>query len=652
MSDAYGYIPSSPQTASIRPLNLGMVTNIPPVAAKENSFQLVDGFDVTERGLRHHGGWQPALRVSGASIPVPLMFPNTAADADRRLDERIEDMLYMWLQDGVAVAAVVTNRLLYAALPNSGYAPVYWCREYVVQSYSQTTHGAIVLAGDYRGDLLDVGDWVVQNHATTPVYYQIAGATYDGGTNQTTVNLLTNMATPFVATDTFRVLKPFKATGDYYVDFTYGRYKTYLVDGFTPMVFQFDGTWLSPLVITDTNGNRTVFGARTITHYKDRLFFGGTMESVSGALRNAQRLRWTEVLDWTKSAFGNYQDLMYRQGVVLKILGYAEVLMAYTTDGVYYGRQTSMPSLPYGFYQMETGGAAAVGMKAICGFLEGQLFVSTDDVYFIGPGPSIQRVGTVVADDMLAGLAEPGATRMRLDQANSRVVVAPGATTEALTSLWFWNYKSKGWSKSTTLAFSALATVSFTDQLIFDDVPGGDTIDGSSLAGSAIRSLLGRASEISLYGFTPTGHLMYYDRSAPATSLPVAGGETALPVYGQLVTQDFEFDLPDADKTVLELSLRTTDLTPGRSADIRFMLEGSVDAGRTWRPLGFLRIVPGDDEDSLNFRLTGSALRFRLTTGSAGSATDTNPELYEVAAYTLRVRKRGPEAQRATTRPT
>ena len=52
------YIPVAPQTVTIRPLNIGMVTEGVSATLPIGSFQKVRGMDVQPEGLKRLGGWK------------------------------------------------------------------------------------------------------------------------------------------------------------------------------------------------------------------------------------------------------------------------------------------------------------------------------------------------------------------------------------------------------------------------------------------------------------------------------------------------------------------------------------------------------------------------------------------------------------------
>lgn len=69
--------------------------------------------------------------------------------------------------------------------------------------------------------------------------------------------------------------------------------------GVSPCVFRYDGTWLCPIQVQEssTDATRTMYGAKYITHFRDRLYFGNVQDRSRNA-KGTSTVRWTEVLGW------------------------------------------------------------------------------------------------------------------------------------------------------------------------------------------------------------------------------------------------------------------------------------------------------------------------------------------------------------------
>jgi hypothetical protein len=107
-------------------------------------------------------------------------------------------------------------------------------------------------------------------------------------------------------------------------------------------------------------------------------------------------------------------------------------------------------------------------------------------------------------------------------------------------------------------------------------------------------------------------------------------------------TGDFDGGAPDDSKIFTRLSVKTEDVGDFRSSSASFAVQGSVTGGRSWKNLGTVTIPADKDEGYVNFRLSGSMVRFRL---SSTSVVDP----YVVTGLGLRVRMSGSEFALGTT---
>jgi hypothetical protein len=88
-------------------------------------------------------------------------------------------------------------------------------------------------------------------------------------------------------------------------------------------------------------------------------------------------------------------------------------------------------------------------------------------------------------------------------------------------------------------------------------------------------------------------------------------------------------------KTITRFSIKIHEDTE-RLVPVQMTLRGSVNMGRAYVNLGVLVIPVGYDEGYVNFRLSGSTLRFELS-------TTTENDTYTIIEYALRVRGLGEE---------
>lgn len=639
------YVPSSPSKFSFRPLNKGMITSETTMSMPDGSFLEVNGFDVTPRGPKKHGGWKPSLFEAGTS--TPLQF--TPIDAS----ERIESQTTLPLADGSFVQLLITNRAVYIMSPELGYIRLNWMQPYTVASTTHTgTNTTFTVSGDFRSHYITTADKVVFGGIDYPIESVTA-----------TVSLLTVVFTgipTLIPTDTIRLFKPFTANDSQYVDYAISRNKCYFVDGNSQMIWKFDGVAkvdsLFYLVAHEVFGSdgttRTVMGACSVASFGERLYFAGVTEIDTGSTvyYGYNRVRWTEVLDHNKCLAASYQDLIRTNGRLVRIVGMGSLIMAYLTDSIYYGRATSLTSIPYAFTYIETAGVTAVGMKAISTYFDGQIFQGYDNVYYVSSDVQITTLGDAVNEELRSRSLAGQMSHILLDVTRSRVILLTSNTPDILETMFFFNYRSKAWSMNDSIRCIAPVVQLASDYLTYDEVPESYLYTGSMLSEKIYREF--SSGEFSKNFFVyMNNYLMEYMEDQGLNSFVVSGVTIPQENPCELITPDFDFDDPDTDKTSLRVSLKVSD-NPDviRTNNIYFMVDGSRDRGATWKPLGRMRILPDRDEDALNFRLSGSTLRFRFRQGYTSETTSTDVVPFTISEVVLRLRERSIEAQRANAR--
>lgn len=637
---------SVPQTQAIRPLTAGMITEGSSVLQSPGSMQRIKGYDVEPVGLKRHGSW-----VNLSEFTFDPLFKDRQDDVTRRSSEKFEDMFQLAATDGSSINIVLSNRLIYKFTKTEGFVPLPWdfdfspthsARSGGTTSWLFTFDGAD-LTDPTVGNYLAVGDWVQGFDTVTGValYALIATIVFNaGGSGNTIVT-----ATVPVGTDiggTLTVFKPFKTATEDIVDWATGRGSAYVVDGASDYPFVTDGVNVNPLIVNTEAagaGSRQMLSAKTIASYNERLYFGNTHE---GSDYCRQRIRWTEVLDWSQSVAASYQDLVSTPGPVTRLKGSSEVLMAFTTDAEYYGRDISSETIPLGFFQLQSGGVSAIGPRAMAAMLNGLIFVGSDDVYmFQNPkdsGPALNRIGTPVFDAIKASIQDARKTVVLTDVKNSRILIGtPGASTG---TIWSWNYKTKGWSFADQVKFTNLMASIVSEQLTYAEAlttisptTGKAWAYGDAESAVSYGSLLYLESVTDLIVLDTDGNLIKYDADA-AVDFNGAG------VVTEIITQDYDFDLPDQNKSFLGLSLRIkrgAETSP--TGIIAMVVYVSTDRGTTWKNLGSMTIKSDRDEARIDFRAVGPTARFRLVQSSELSTIVP----WTILELTLRVRVRGVE---------
>jgi hypothetical protein len=648
MSDPF--IPSSPQDFPVRPVMKGMITSVAPTQAPDGSFSLVRNLDVTVRGMRRLGGWALGI-YQNASTPlaIPFLVPN----------ERVEDMTLLTSADGTFQNMIITNRFLYQMGLTSGYKRIPWVKRLEDGDCWRINNVAVIngkttitLSGNFISTYLRAGDYIQIDD--NPNYYISESVS---STVTSTIITLSTTITPTPTINTkFVVYKPFNTPPLSFVDFCLARNSIYLVDSSSDLVFQYNGQVLLPLIITDDDGNQTVAGAETITFYGERLYFGNVIEgytsSVTSYYRN--RVRWTDVLDFSKSPASYYQDVSKSQGRIFKLVGMGPLLMAYTPTEVYYARPTNLTNLPYAFAKLETGGAAAVGAKAVAPYLEGQIFVSQDNVYFVSNDLTISKLADAISYNLRRAQGLATYTYCRIDTQQSRILIGTSLGEFVSSSLFIFNIQPKAWSVYDHLPLVAPSLLTLGKQLLWKDVATSDTWTNSMLTQLAWATVLAGDASPTLVAFQADGYMLIYNAASNINTIEQNGAVVYLQTPIRIETPDYDLGASDSDKTALRIGLKIFEQDLDRitrTSPIYLQVAGSIDGGATWRILGILRIAPQHNEDALNFRLTGSTLRFRIESIVPQGATEANLPIYEITEMSIRIRDRSVEVFRSNVRP-
>lgn len=651
MSDYFSV--SNPQDLVVRPLSGGMRGDVVSIQAPEGSFLAINGFNVTTKGLTRAGGWHPSMRdSSGFSLVVPWELPAE--------NERAEDMVQVEFADGTSKVLLVSSRFLYEVSIENGYTPIFFQAAQTVATWTAGTDGELTVTG-VDLEALDVvaGDyvWMTKGGATEKVPIQTVSVA--GGDTTITLTGTFTLLTP-ATSDSFRILKPFAAGDEWFVDFTLARNSLYLVDTSSPYVFKYTYLgYLETIRMVNSSAARTMFGARTIAYFGDRLFFGDVREpdGAGSQFFYHQRIRWTTVASLEVSESAYYQDLPLARTSIIKLSGLGSLLTAHTYDAVYWGRPTQRTDIPYAFSMIDTGGISAVGMKAVAGFVAGQIYVGRDDVYALDPNGGVTSVGEGIARQSILIAQNTWNTYAVSDPESYRLTVGICKGGTALDILFFLNMKTGKWSfyEDPAWAYQCLSAFQLLDELTYEEAEAETwTYEVSPYVYTSYYELSYISRVRQFYAITDSSHLIAHDPSADRHYFPNAlAADTELPILGQLETPDFDFGSSDANKTVLRLGLGIEEdqsLDP-RTNRIVFLTEWSYDKGRSWNRVGNLTFNVDDEEDGINFRATASAMRFRLTLDTSALATDNQVEPFTVAELAVRVRTRGAQAHGLISRP-
>lgn len=623
MSDMFGN--SAPRTVPMRPLTKGMFSNISSLGLPDGSFVNLTGYDVRENGPRR---CDPFTRF----IPIPIPFWET--------DEVCDSIESFTGVDRSQITVAITNRgmykLEYAEAPDY-YTPIYWKRQYKVNTYTSGT-GVLTLKVDNPVlDLVVAGDYVRLAGDTGIQKHEILSVSSNSVTIETGIS-------PAPATDSsVYILKTFKVERPYIVDYTIfsrsDKAAMVLVDGSAKGLYYYDGTYLTYFTLHDQSDGATYTSARTVNHFGGRIYFGCVGE---GANIFNNRVIWTEVLDLQEVNDISYQDLTSSPGQILKLCSLGSMIFCYFTDSLYFGRQTNLAGLPYSFTMIDTGGISAVGMRAMTPFLDGQIFVSKDDIYYVTSASGIEPIGSSVMRDTVQQASESALSRTQvvLDSPRNRLLFGFGTNDFYFDKVALFNYRVKAWSMMRVNSVCSMNVVNFVDELEYDDLADTVLYNSSGWADRIIATANSSIVSKQLTVVDVTGDIHVI---APGGQNHVyAGGN--FPVECVIESGDFDFDMPDMDKTVQQLTIKLNSLREHpRTLPVSFTVEVSNDRGYgNWKQVGILTVPASKSEGSVNFRITGSTFRFRLTSVS-------QVENYEINENTMRVSIRGNEPSRSST---
>lgn len=586
------------QPVAIRPLSVGMVTEASESELKPGAVFRAEGFDAVEKGLRRLGGFSLAN-----TVPLKPVFEN----------EVQTDFFVVKTPDRGDYPTVLTNKALYYFNPGYEPVPICWKKEFPVES-SSVSGGKTVLVLDETETGISTGDAV----SGSPEIKVSLVEEIDGKT-EVTLDGISDIST-------LKVIKPFRGER---VSWCLGRGFAWLVDGSSGKVFRFDGQWLDSVPVVESSGNQsvTMLDATWVIIFKERLYFGSPTE-LDGIHR--VRVRWSEVLGWGQGPFiespsENYQDLG-GSGEITGMIGLEDLLIAFTTNKIFYGKETSIGVLPYAFVQIQAGDVSVVGPKAFGGLLGSVVFVGPDDIYAIGLDqgyPTLSQIGTPIAN-LVYPLTDPASSAVCPDTENSRVLIGvSGGTKKVIDRVFLWNYRSKGWTVFRTENIRGIAATDFIDDLRVEDVPPEWTFENSPVSGESSLALLGQYRGNRIMFLDGYGYSYLYDRNTGVNQF-VNGNRSIKTV---LETQDYDFNEPDILKTIYEVRPRIRDA----DGPVLVRLSGSTDCGKTWKQLGSRSFT---DSAELDFRLTGYTIRFRLEFESSGKP-------WTLLELTLRAKVRG-----------
>ena len=403
------------------------------------------------------------------------------------------------------------------------------------------------------------------------------------------------------------------------------------------------------VLFTDGSGYIKEYNGSEISHFNEELnnpvsieFFDNRLWVGAPDSSHPNRLVWSGLDVSYDFDVSNYLDFLEEQDEILAIKGLGNLLVVYFPKAIYFGRPTNRVNLPYSFTRIETGRLGLPGKKSVISWDDGHFFVGLDDVYYFSASSSLEPIGTTVVNEMVKNCDFKEGIYATVDPLNDSIIFGIPEEGPDITSLWYFNYKTKGWSRS-DVSCSMIAnagtfqarkwdddddntmTIDGTDITVWDDSEAGTSFNDAgfnswkSLESSLAIDDLFIAIDNVIY---QNDDLVDIDFNSPSNPIDIV-----------LESGDFDLDIPDQTKCFNRLSLKIQEPT---DSPITFQLWTSNNRGipASWDYKGEFIIETDTDEGRINFRSYGSTFRFRLTSMA-------NVSQYTINEIIIRGRPRG-----------
>lgn len=448
-----------PSNVPLRPLNGGMVRNLPSNGLPPGAFLRLQNYRVHEYGIRRRGGLRP-------------FNSNAGTDALEDIQDKIYDLIFFYPEAGAEPQMLaLTDKHLYL-LDSTNKATV--IEPSTTEAFTVSTNTAsqaeveeITLTFPVTTETLDYDRGFkvyVQDGANPNV---LLGTTFGAGSTGGGVGTLDVTLTDelrnsgvtlgqFVG-DTLKVVPSFITEVKFGPKFAMAPSPSSGIPGYVLItdqsnsrVWQYDGTALTEFVPSNVN---YLTSAKIVTYFEDRMWFGNTVE-VDG--QHLQRIRWSDAFNYDTVQAASYIDLPYGEGELLNLVPMGPLLIAYYEDAIYMGRQTNVLGLPYRFQKLETGNMGLVASRAIIPWQDGHYFVGQDNIYSLSGTTALQAIGSPILSESLEYTKELGLleyTQVEHDPyAESICFLFPDVEfgdspiDGSATRLWRFSYKVDKWS--------------------------------------------------------------------------------------------------------------------------------------------------------------------------------------------------------------
>ena len=452
-----------PSNYPLRPLNKGMIRNLPPNGIPQGSFLRLQNYRVHEYGLKRRSGL----------VPFNL---NNGSGETATYDEQLLDLIYYWSSSVTPEMLLLGAENLMKISTSGSVSKVYANGPdnlFLLGSIGAYNSATYTIALTYpctgqEASRMYVGAKAFFDVSGTVKYFgPIVSVSYSDPdiTIEVNVGLSDPVDKPIASTDSIIVRETFISSPKMDVSFGVFPAETYedtgkvlIADQGGNGLYSYDSGALNTFVtdsgVISGEGTQYFDSARVITYFEDRAFTGNTLEQ---GIRFPQRIRWSDPVKYDRFQPGNYVDLPYGDGELLNLVPLGSLLAAYYSDAIYIGRPTNIAGRPYKFERLETGTMGLINQRAIVPWADGHYFVGTDNIYFIGMN---QAKPTPIGSPVLAETLEYSKFLDQGDniqvqhdsQGESIVFLFPDITEDSVasrsvaTKLWRLNYKTMGWS--------------------------------------------------------------------------------------------------------------------------------------------------------------------------------------------------------------
>jgi hypothetical protein len=653
VSDAIDLVPSKPQVVPIRPLSKGLIVNTSPQMTPVGAGREVFNLYAKSEGLVRRDAFQPLITKSGTSLgQIPMSY--LAAG------EVVQDIIPFFDSTGSYRLIAITNRRMYHCVGNGVWAIVPWgAASYTCTSATNTTFVCAAANFDvgtvspFTGDRVRAGDIVRCQYSG--VWHEYA-VTSEGSPSTTLTTAARGTGTTVPDGGIIYIIREFNLTTPYLIDYTYMTDRLVVTDGSNRGVWTYNGSFMADLkmhgIATDADVNY-LQGAQTCLFFNGLLFLGKTVES---DIDGKHTVRWSSATDVSEFSQVNYVRFNREASPVLKLSAVEDVPIVYLENAIYAGFPSDLTGLPYQFDKVESGGVSAVGMRAMCPSVGGQVFIAYNNIYLLAPTktglrqqPEVTAIGDAIAARACKISLDDPRCRAYFDPEREALVftfctVEGDHSASAMTSLFYFFTESKAWSQCDCPGMVSVGVMPYTDSLTWANIDAwlltvGNNVDqwnNTALAGQQWYGLRAASSKMQTIFASKDGVLYRLDPSAQADCFD---GTTQVAIKGLFESGEMDFDMIDQEKILSWLTVRIDDIpTIPRAGDTIFTIETSCRRG-VWHNRGTILIENQTYEEDCSFRERGSTVAFRVR-------FNTIQESFRLDEFGLRVRLCGTQISR------